>query len=232
MNLTNFKKSNIISRILLIFILTIVMTISTLPGYVSRTWSWLDLPKVANIHQIKNIQKTGLTIPGWKTVSIEAKNVGTKEWLFQTIEQNNDEKIMLLFLPQNYYLHKPEVEWVDVDGVERWKTDSYGKLKFTVTQAQGSGEVKTRIFRAWNSKQTFAVVQWYAWPNGGHYATLNWYWFDRLAQFKHQRLPWIAVCLKIPIEPLGDLQTAKPLMESVAKTVQSALNAEPFHSFL
>lgn len=232
MNLIKNKKRHIIFRILLIFILTILMTIGTLPGYGRRDWSWLDLPKVNGINQLKNIHKTGLTIPGWKTVSIELKNFGAKQWLTQTIEQNNDEQIMLLLLPQNYYLHKPEVEWVDVNGVERWKTDSYGKLKFTVTQGQRSDEVKARIFRAWNLRQTFAVVQWYAWPNGGDYSTLHWYWLDRLAQFKRQRLPWIAICLKIPIEPLGDLQVAKPLAESVAKTVQSALNSEPFRSSL
>jgi cyanoexosortase B-associated protein len=69
-------------------------------------------------------------------------------------------------------------------------------------------------------------------PSGGDYSSLKWFWLDRLAQLKRDRVPWIAVCIKMPIEPLGDLQIAKPAAESLAKTVESALLSEPFRSFI
>jgi cyanoexosortase B-associated protein len=231
MNLSKLPKQIIIQRWFLVLIITTLITIGTLPGYVSGSWSWSDIPKVNHLSQIKNIQTTGLAISGWQTVTKESKNIGARSWLAQTITQNNNEEIMLLFLPQNYYLNKPEVEWVDINGAEGWKTDSYGKLNFTVGRGGKTIDVKARIFRAWNLRQTFAVVQWYAFPNGGNYSSLAWFWLDRLAHLKGDRVPWIAVCLKIPIEPLGDLKISQPQAESLAKTVQSALISQPFRSF-
>jgi cyanoexosortase B-associated protein len=232
MNLTKFKKTSTIQRGFLLLILILSIAIGNLSGYLTGHWSWMDIPKINNINQLKNLQTTGLTIPEWKTVTKEEKNIGAHTWLSQTISRDGDEQIMLLFLPQNYYLKKPEVEWVDIHGSENWKTDSFQKLNFTVAPGGKKIDVKARIFRAWNLRQTFAVVQWYAFPNGGDYSSLKWFWLDRLAQLKRNRVPWIAVCIKIPIEPLGDLEIAKPIAESLAKTVQSALLSQPFRSFM
>jgi cyanoexosortase B-associated protein len=90
--------------------------------------------------------------------------------------------------------------------------------------------VKARFFRAWN-QQTFAVVQWYAFNNGGHFSPANWFWQDQLAQLSDRRVPWVAVCLKIPIEPLGELKDAQSVAESLAKTVQTQLNNTVFSNY-
>lgn len=232
MNSRDFKQIHTIQRGFLLLILVLLISIGNLSSYLSGKWSWTDIPKINNINQIKNLQKTGLTIPGWKTVAKEPIDIGAHTWLSQTITKDSNEPIMLLFLPQNYYLKKPEVEWVDINGTERWRTDSSQKLNFTVTRGGKIIEVKAHIFRAWNLRQTYAVVQWYALPNGGDYSPLKWFWLDRLAQLKRDRVPWIAVCIKIPIEPLGDLEVAKPIAKSLAKTVESALLSEPFRSFI
>jgi cyanoexosortase B-associated protein len=232
MNLTKFKQPQTIQRWFLLLVLILSIAIGNGSSYLTGNWYWTDIPKINNINQIKNIEKTGLTIPAWKTTAREAKTIGAHSWLSQVITQDDNEPIMLLFLPQNYYLKKPEVEWVDINGAERWKTDSFQKLNFTITPGGEKNEVKARIFRAWNLQQTFAVVQWYAFPHGGDYSPVKWFWLDRLAQLKRDRVPWIAVCMKIPIEPLGDLKVAKPRAESLAKTVQSALLWEPFRSFI
>jgi cyanoexosortase B-associated protein len=132
----------------------------------------------------------------------------------------------LMLMPQNYYKNHPNVEWVDLQGIEKWKTDSHKTLKFAA--AEGSQQqVKARFFRAWN-KQTVAVMQWYAWPQGGHYASGHWFWADQMAQLKRQRVPWIAVSLKIPIEPLSDVKEIEALTLSLAQNIQNTLNREIF----
>jgi cyanoexosortase B-associated protein len=142
MNSRKFQQIQIIQRGFLLLILVLLIGTGNGLGYLTGTWSWTDLPKINNINQLKNIQKTGLTIPGWQTVAKEPRNIGAHTWLSQTITNDSNEPIMLLFLPQNYYLKKPEVEWVDINGAERWKTDSSQKLNFTVTR----GEKIKRVF--------------------------------------------------------------------------------------
>jgi cyanoexosortase B-associated protein len=135
-----------------------------------------------------------------------------------------------MLLPQSYYLNKPQVEWMDLNGLEAWKTDSYDKLKVTIENEKQTETVTTRFFRGWNRQQTFAVVQWYAFPQGGHYSATRWFWQDQLAQLHRSRVPWIAVSLKIPIEPLGEIVTAKPLAESLVKTIQMRLQTNAFNN--
>ena len=67
------------------------------------------------------------------------------------------------------------------------------------------------------------MVQWYAWLGGGHYDPSVWYWLDQWAQLKRQRVPWIAVSLLIPLEPMKELQTLTPFALNLATEVQSYL---------
>jgi hypothetical protein len=103
------------------------------------------------------------------------------------------------------------------------KRDSQKDLKFTIDSDSQPFEVTARLFRAWNDKQTFAVVQWYARTDGGHYSPASWFWADRMAQLKDRRVSWIAVCLKIPIEPLGDLDKVESEITTLAVQVQKVL---------
>ncbi|WP_243397441.1 cyanoexosortase B system-associated protein [Crocosphaera subtropica] len=104
--------------------------------------------------------------------------------------------------------------------------DGSQDLKFLSTR-QPNHSITARWFQAWNNK-TYAVLQWYAWPGGGHYAPYQWFLADQKAQLKHKRVPWIAVSIKIPMEPLGNLEDMESLAKSLGQEVQKTLEQEIF----
>jgi cyanoexosortase B-associated protein len=210
-------------------VLIILIFVETAPGYwQGGNWSWLDIPSVTNINQIKSLRQTGLELPDWQILQHQEVKIGGHQWLVQVMQQSQQKPVTFLLRPQNYYQDKPQVEWMDINGLERWKTDSYRRLHFTLQQEERSLRVTARLFRAWNRQQTFAVVQWYAFPHGGHYSPAQWFWQDRLAQLHRRRVSWVAVCLKIPIEPLGKLSAAESVAKSLAITVQTHLQTRTF----
>lgn len=224
--LSKLPKKWSIARGALILSLSILIIVGALPGYwQGGNWSWSNIPRTANLQPIRGILSTGLVLPDWQIIDKQQLQIGGHKWLGQIIKQEDSKPIMLLLKPQTYYRNKPEVEWMDINGLERWKTDSSSQMNFTVNQDQDSFPITARFFRAWNQKQTFAVVQWYAFPHGGHYAPNNWFWRDLLAQLKGNRVSWVAVCLRIPINPLGELKDAQPFAQSLAEKVQARLQA-------
>ena len=218
---SNYSFGLKISRLAVIILLVVLASVAVVPGYWSGNWYWSSPPKVAHLTQIKNLRQTGLTLPGWETLDQAEVTIGSHDWSAQIIQQQQT-LASLFLLPQNSSGDQPEVEWMDIQGAERWKSDSYKQLHLTLND-QKSVTVQARLFRAWNRRETYAVVQWYAWSSGGHFAPVRWFWVDQLAQLGRRRVPWVAVCLKIPIEPLGDLDAVEPTAESLAKTVQTAL---------
>ena len=222
--LSRMQKRWSILRISLILLLSTLIIIGAAPGYIrGGNWSWLNVPPTANIQQIKGILSTGLGLDNWQIVERQQIKIGGHRWVGQIIKQEDSQPIMLLLKPQTYYLNKPEVEWMDINGLERWKTDSHSQIQFTVSQGQNSLPTTARFFRAWNQRQTFAVVQWYAFPQGGHYAPSSWFWRDLMAQLGGKRISWVAVSLRIPINPLKELETARPFAQSLAEQVQAGL---------
>ncbi len=154
---------------------------------------------------------------------------------------------VVLLYPQTDSKNKPEVEWTDISGAQNqqaiaiepecghrnncWNEDSHSTLKFTVPGQTGQPvTVEARFLRGWSRQQTVALVQWYAWASGGSPAPSDWFWADRLAQIGNQRQPWVAVCLILPIEPLGNIESVRSVLESLAKAVQTGLISNSFHS--
>ena len=222
--LSRLHKRWSIVRIALILLLSTLIIVGSAPGYFQGgNWSWLNVPQTANIKQLRGILSTGLILESWQIIDKQQLQIGGHKWLGQIIKQEDSKPIMLFLKPQTYYRNKPEVEWMDINGLERWKTDSYGQINFTVDRGKDSLPTTARFFRAWNQKQTFAVVQWYAFPRGGHYAPANWFWRDLLAQLRGNRVSWVAVCLRIPMEPLGELKNVQPFAQSLAEQVQAHL---------
>ncbi len=220
------SKRQIITRIVLIALLLITITLGALPGYwQGGNWRWSDLPKITNLKQMRSLRASGINLDNWQTTEQEEVRIGGHKWSAQFIKQEESKPILLLLLPQTYYLNKPYVEWIDIDGLERWKTDSYNDL---TVKLESGDIVKARFFRAWNRRQTFAVVQWYAFPNGGHYSHNIWFLGDQLAQLGDRRLPWIAVNIRIPIEPLGDKDQALPQVKSLIIAIQTHLKENIF----
>lgn len=224
------KTRSPIPRIAIVVLLLLLVIVGAVPSYLQGKWSWAKPVPIENLGQLKSLTKTGLSLPGWKTVEQIATDVGGHKWSYQQIvpaEKSDSEKPIVLFLrPQSDAKTQPEVDWVDLKGVNKWKTDSYSTLKFTVDAPTGKVPVEASFFRGWTDSQTYAIAQWYAWPTGGSPAPANWFIADQAAQLRGQRRPWVAVNLQIPVEPLGDIAPVKSEMESLAKLVQATLIAD------
>lgn len=236
--------------ILLVFALVLI-AVGAVPGYLTGKWAWLSPPAVSNLKQLKELKNTGLNIPGWETTAMESLSLGNHKWLRQDIQKPDGTQASLLLFNQNSSNNQPQVEWMDLNGYLQWKTDSVSWIDFKVERqdidsASGGksvstkveplqsaetsevAEVKVAFFRGWTGQQTYGVVQWYAWPNGGHPAPSRWFWSDRIAQLQGKRIPWVAVSIIIPMEPLGDLERLRPVAESLGKQVQVALMSSSF----
>ncbi|MBE9077484.1 cyanoexosortase B system-associated protein [Romeria aff. gracilis LEGE 07310] len=226
------------ARCLVLAALALLIAVSALPYYRSG-WPWASPPDVPHVAALKTLQQKGLALPGWETQEQSQISLGGHDWSVQQIAPatpnaaNPIAQAALLLRPQVWYADQPEVEWLDIRGSQQWTVDSRQRLTFTVpvpeqlSSAQADSaptQVTADFFRAWNPTQTYAVLQWYAWPTGGHPALSRWFWLDQKAQLqKQQRLPWVAVSLLIPIPPLGDIQPYLESAEALAETVQQAL---------
>lgn len=220
-----------LTKIVVVLLLIIPIAIAAIPGYwQGGKWTWADLPPLTNTQQMRNLLKTGIEFDDWQTIKHKEIRIGGTKWSAQAITQEelSSNPTILLLAPQTYYTNKPYVEWTDIQGLEKWKTDSERSLEFTVNSSLGTSSVKTRFFRAWN-QQTFAIAQWYAFPNGGNPSPTNWFWRDQIAQLKQQRVPWIAVCLKIPLHPLDELDEVEASAISLAQQVQGNLQENTFN---
>ncbi len=221
-----FKKGLFTSQIVILGLLSLAIVFIALPSYFTQKWSWSELPGVPEVAQMRKVPDTQLNFPGWTTVTQKKLSLNNYPWSFQMIEKPGQDPIVIALKAQKYYKDHPEVEWVDLEGVERWKNDGYKTLKFS-SETQPNGSVTARWFQAWNDK-TYAVVQWYAWPGGGHYAPLQWFLADQKAQLKDKRVPWVAVSITIPMEALGNLKDMESLAKSLSQQVQTTLEKEVF----
>ncbi|NES73713.1 MAG: cyanoexosortase B system-associated protein [Okeania sp. SIO2D1] len=227
----------VILKFLPLLLLLILVTFKALPSYFANDWSWRKPPAVTNLKQIRELRQKGIDLPGWETLKQVEGEIGGNTWSIQFMQKDQQPEIFLLLRPQADSRNQPEVDWVDIRGeinftkVVVWEEDYLQKLKFTFTgPSEKEGKVTTRFFRALTNDRTLGVVQWYAFPNGGHLYPSRWFWADQFAQLKQKRVPWVAVCLGIAMEPYGDLDEVKPLALDLAKQVQSVLSKEVFSS--
>ncbi|MEB3343539.1 cyanoexosortase B system-associated protein [Okeania sp.] len=221
-----------LSQVVLVLFLLIILVVGTVPGYITGKWSWKNTAKITNLKDLKQIKEEGLTISDLPTISHEQLLIADHKWLEQKVK-NNEQSIVLLLLTPNGPKDKPEVEWMDINGFYRWKTDSEKRVKFTVeipkdgngitNRKKQSSNVEAKFFRAWTNKQTFAVMQWYAWPGGGSPETGDWFWQDRLAMISKKRVSWVAVNILLPVEPLGNIDPYLPQIKSIAQKTQASL---------
>lgn len=226
------------TRTIVLVLLAFLLVVGAFPGYSQGNWGWAKPPKVSGLRQIKALRQEPLPLPGWHPVDKQdTVKIGGQDWIRQDIERDapssgttsdgmGADRAILLLLPQNSDTAHPQVEWADIDGWQRWTADSHQPLKFSTSSTATnprSAQVTTRFFRGWTEQQTFAVVQWYALPQGGTPSIGQWFWADLLAQWQQRRVPWVAVCVLAPMEPLGELQQVYPLASSLAEEVQLAL---------
>lgn len=237
------------AQLAVIAVLSLFVATAAIPQYLGG-WAWTEPLKLpdASRNALQAIPEKGLTVTGWRTDDQNAIELGKEAWSIQQLspeaEESSATPVFLLLRPQIYGADQPEVEWIDIKGSQRWETDSYQKLSFDVPAQSDTPNAKTLdlppskaasitadFFRAWNSEQTYAVLQWYAWPTGGHPSPTHWFWADQKVQWQRgQRLPWAAVSLWIPIEPISDITPHQALAESVGEHVQRSLMQTVFLS--
>ncbi len=224
----SFQQFRSLPKLFLLIFLLVLIGWGAVPSYLKGSWAWQNPPLVPHLKELKELKTKGLTIDGWQTSSQEVKEVSGHKWFYQNLQNSKNNQAVLLLLPQVGIKEQPQVEWVDIKGFWRWKTDYHRSVQFKVESPDRSARpiaVKANYFQAWNPKQTYAVLQWYAFPNGGNPYPNHWFWADQIAQWQGRRVPWVAVNIQIPIEPLGDIQKVWPLAESLGQSVQSALMA-------
>jgi cyanoexosortase B-associated protein len=213
-------KSDRILQITLLIFLSILLSIGTVPGYLAGKWQWQNPPSVKTLGDLKQIRKAGIVIPGWKNTEQKSVVLGEHPWSIQSIENEKKETAMVFLFTQNGPRDQPQVEWSELNGIQRWQSDSESQQFFTVDQTP----ITARLFRAWTTKQTYAVMQWYAWSDGGHPEPSHWFWADRVAQFQGKRQPWVAVSILLPMEPLDDLNKYRDRITAIAQPLQTQLH--------
>ncbi|OCQ99706.1 cyanoexosortase B system-associated protein [Oscillatoriales cyanobacterium USR001] len=224
----HFFKPHQLSRIAVLLFLLILVTVGAIPSYLTGKWVWMKPLPIPTLKELKAIRHEGLKIPGWESRFRKNITIGGNKWFIQELKNVNVTAILFL-LTQNGPKDQPQVEWTDINGFHRWKTDSHRTLNFTVKLNQITPEkpqeilIDAKFFRSWTKEGTFAVLEWYAWPTGGSATPSIWFWTDRKAQLFNRRVPWVAVCIIIPIKPKDDLEKIQPLAIILGQIVQGEL---------
>ncbi|MBR8835746.1 MAG: cyanoexosortase B system-associated protein [Stigonema ocellatum SAG 48.90 = DSM 106950] len=228
---SKFLKERQLSQVVLLLLLLVLLTMGALPGYLTGHWEWQEPPPVINLKNLKELRHNGLSLPGWQTIEQREEVISGHKWSYQVItKQGAKTQAILLLQPQNGPQDQPEVEWTEINSWGQWDVAQYRSAEFTVKPPQASksnaeAKIKARFFRASTKQQTVAVLQWYAWLNGGNQSPLPWFFRDQLAQWRKNRVPWVAVSILLPMEPFGKVETTWQEAHSLGETVQAALMA-------
>lgn len=235
-----------IVQLAVVVLLALFVAVSALPQYVDG-WAWTTPPKMSTVtrNALQKVPDQGLKIPGWVTTQQDKTKIGGESWSVQQLKaagaasSSDLPPVFLLLRAQTYEGDQPEVEWLDIKGSQHWKTDSHQKLTFEVPIEEAGEEtgvnksktirISSDFLRAWSKDQTYAVLQWYAWPSGGSPSPAQWFWADQKTQWtRYQRMPWVAVSIWLPIDPFSDPAPQQGLAESLAKSTQQTLLQEIF----
>ena len=227
-------------QVLLLLFGLVLVGVGAMPSYITGKWPWMAPPDLRTLKELKELNKSGLTLPGWEIVREGPLPTGGHTWWRQDVKkEGSSTQAMVLLFAQSGPMKQPQVEWMDINGYWRWSVDSMTKSRFIVETGKAqedetgkkdesfSVRVEARFFRGWTGRETFAVLQWYAFPDGGRPAPSDWFWRDRISQLNGDRVPWVAASIIIPMEPLGDVEKMRPLAESLGKAVQAALMDGP-----
>ncbi|HEY9735134.1 MAG TPA: cyanoexosortase B system-associated protein [Trichocoleus sp.] len=239
-------------KVFLVAGLAAIALITALPNLVSGQWPWVNPPQVENIRAIRALRQQGLALSGWDAASSQTININGHDWLlseYRASQSGTDspngqpgsapesslggalDTFVLLLRAQPDHADQPALEWVDLAGAQSWNLDSRRTLTFAVDHPQQPGQqvtVKALYRRAWNPQQTFALLQWYAWPRAGNFSPNRWFWADQGAQWRSsQRMPWVAVSLLLPTAPLADIGPYEQQAMSIGQQIQTELLREP-----
>lgn len=207
----------VVSKVAIATVLLLLVLFAAIPNYLQGIGVGTQPIPVENLQALRQINESGIDLPSWTTREQEKIAVGGHQWSMQVME-NGEQIALILLRPQKDTKNQPEVDWVDL-GNFFTKTRDRTTVNFTV---QGS-DITANLFQAFTERQSFAVMQWYAWETGGSPAPVDWFLADQKAQLRDRRLPWIAVNLQIPIDPLADVADVQDKMIDLGKAVQQSL---------
>lgn len=213
------------SKLIILIALILMLVTSAVPQAIGQRWSWRKPPEVAQLRELRTLRRQGIAIGNWQTAEGKEIQLGDRNWYWQTLKQDKT-TAAVLFMPQTDSKQQPQVEWTDIQGIQRWQSDSEQTLKIQAEALKQPFE--TRFFRALTPDRTFAVVQWYAQSNGGSPSPAQWYFNDRQAQWQRQRIPWVAVNVQLPMEPRDDLKKYEAQATQLAAAVQLSLTEKVF----
>ncbi|WP_088891928.1 cyanoexosortase B system-associated protein [Leptolyngbya ohadii] len=224
-------QSTAIRQGIVLFALAMAAAI-VLPNYWTHSWAWNRLPEIAQIKPLKQIQQQGITLNGWQTLSQKPIEIGGHSWSVQAIvpeaqaaTATPQTTALVLLRPQTWIRDLPQVDWMDINGIQQWRTDSVRSIQFTVALPDGQAiPVTARFLRGWTEERTYAVVQWYVWSTGGSPSPTDWFWANQIARWRRQPpQPWIAVSVMQPIDPLGNIETVHQSLAVLAQQIQTQL---------
>ena len=125
--------------LLVVAILALFVAVGALPRYLGD-WPWANNPTVPNKSALIAVKEGGMPLPGWETKEQATTKLGGQTWSIQqltaepetksAIAPDSSENIFLLLRSQVWYADQPEVEWVDIQGSQKWKIDERRKLSF------------------------------------------------------------------------------------------------------
>ncbi len=215
-------------RVVLVFLLGLFL-IGAAPGYLKGQWNWQKTPNVTVLKQLGNLQNQGITLPGWTRAEPIDLQVGGHEWVLSQFTAESGglapagTPALVLMRSQLANTDMPQIDWTDIKGQFQWVEDDIRHLTWTADTPQGPQKIEARFVRGWKTGQVYAALQWYAWPDGGSPEPGDWFWRDRVAQVRGQRVPWVAVAVLLPLQQTGDLDAVQSLAEAVGSQVQQAI---------
>ncbi len=232
------------SKLVVLALLLAVCLLGALPAYWSGHWPWQDAAQAAQLAKLRELSSKGLAVPGWQTLNLQQAEIsGQKGWAVQALSASGSasasspatlaldgpkagQTATLLLLPQRSADKKPQVEWLNIDGNQRWTADQLSH------RSLGTLALQARFFRGWTPQGTNAVLQWYTWPGGGDAQPSAWFFADLRARLSGHRQPWVAVCIVVPTDSLGlgDIETAWPEVARLGEAVQQILARQYFAS--
>lgn len=226
----SISRSKSVTQWILIAALTVLVAIAAIPNYLQGNWPGSINLKIPEIGELRDLTQAPPELPGWTITHHEEIEISRKRWShidYQSNEAAPDASypsISLLLRAPNSHNQQPEVEWVDIQGATRWQVSDRHQVNFSTENNGQPLPVVARYSRGFNADHTFAVMQWYAWPTGGHFAPGRWFWADQLQQWRNrERLPWVAVSLLVPIEPVGNIRVHTESVTAIAQTIQQNL---------
>ncbi len=204
----------------LLLLLAALAMVAIAPAYLTGQWPWVAAPQVAQIDRLQPLREEALPLPGWELESHQVIPINKQEWGLNEYKALDPaapiQQVAVLLHPQPWHSNQPQVEWVDLIGAQNWQVDSRQRL----TLGEGATGVRANFFRGLSDRQAVAVLQWYAWPTGGHPSPGRWFWANQRSQLVSRTLtPWVAVTLLLPIPPLADLSTYQPLAADLGALV-------------